>query len=155
MSICSRSQMFAGKLTCFCCQHTQAINETGRRSAPPLTRTNFDGRSPQLDGQILTENVENHKNKRLAFGEYVGYRAMSRQKDFLLKDSLLKYRSHFKAESFKRGSCVGWNRGEEGNTRYNLCKVKWPYTSERKGGGGAVCKKSDTNPIKNTYRSSV
>ena len=46
---------------------------------------------------------------RLAFGGYVGYRAMSRQKDSLLKDCLLKCRSHFKEQSFKRGSCVGWN----------------------------------------------
>ena len=31
----------------------------GPHAAPLLTRTNFDGRSPQLDGQILTTNVAN------------------------------------------------------------------------------------------------
>ena len=46
---------------------------------------------------------------RLAFGGYVGYRAMSRQKDSLLKDCLLKCRSHFKRRSFKKGSCAAWN----------------------------------------------
>jgi hypothetical protein len=48
---------------------------------------------------------------RLAFGGYVGYRAMSRQQTTFLKDSLLKYRSHFKAQSFKRGFCAGWSHG--------------------------------------------
>jgi hypothetical protein len=38
----------------------------------------------------------------------VGYRTMSRQKDLLLKDLLLKCRSHFKRQSFKKGSCAGW-----------------------------------------------
>ena len=33
----------------------------GPHAAPLLTRINFDGRSPQLDGQILTKNVENDK----------------------------------------------------------------------------------------------
>ena len=45
---------------------------------------------------------------RLAFGGYVGYRTMSRQKDLLLKDLLLESRSHFKSRSFKNGSCAGW-----------------------------------------------
>ena len=45
---------------------------------------------------------------RLAFGGYVGYRAMSRQTHLLLKDLLLKCRSHFKSKSFKKGSCAGW-----------------------------------------------
>ena len=41
---------------------------------------------------------------RLAFGGYVGYRAMSRQKDLLLKDLLLKCRGHLKSKSFKNRS---------------------------------------------------
>ena len=43
---------------------------------------------------------------RLVFEGYVGYRAMSRsrQKDCLLKDCLLKSRSHFKEESWKDAS---------------------------------------------------
>ena len=44
---------------------------------------------------------------RLAFEGYVGYRAMSRQKQMLLKDLLLKCRGHFKSRSFKSGSCAG------------------------------------------------
>ena len=49
-----------------------------------------------------------HPLWRLAFGGYVGYRAMSQQKNLLLKDLLLKCKYHFKSKSFKRGSCAGW-----------------------------------------------
>ena len=33
----------------------------GPHAAPPLTKIHFDGRSPQLDGQILSKNRENDK----------------------------------------------------------------------------------------------
>jgi hypothetical protein len=33
----------------------------GPHAAPTLTRINFDGRSPQLDGQILPRSGENDK----------------------------------------------------------------------------------------------
>ena len=47
---------------------------------------------------------------RLASGGRVGYmyKAMSRQKDLLLKDLLLKCRGHFKSRSFKNRSCAIW-----------------------------------------------
>jgi hypothetical protein len=33
----------------------------GAHAAPPLTRISVDGRSPQLDGQILFKNAKNNK----------------------------------------------------------------------------------------------
>ena len=51
---------------------------------------------------------------RLAFGAYVGYRAMSRETNLLLKDLLLKYRGHFKSKSVKSRSCADWIWGGVG-----------------------------------------
>jgi hypothetical protein len=45
---------------------------SGTHATTPLTRIDFDGRSPQLDGQILTNNVDNdkdmcHNSRKLIF----------------------------------------------------------------------------------------
>ena len=64
-----------------------------------------------------------HGNCRLArFGGYVGYRTMSQQKHFLLKDSALKCRSHFKAKSCIKESCAGWIRVTSQKTQALFCK---------------------------------
>ena len=55
---------------------------------------------------------------RLAFGAYVGYKAMSRQKGLLLKDLLLKCRGHFKCKSCRHRSCAGWIDG---------CRSAWGF----------------------------
>ena len=40
---------------------------------------------------------------------YMGYRAMSKQKDPVLKDWVLKWRLRIKTQSFKKGSCADWS----------------------------------------------
>jgi hypothetical protein len=52
-------------------------------AAPPLTRINFDGRSPQLDGQILTKN---DKSEQIHVRNVQG-------RDFLNKKQTLRERS--------------------------------------------------------------